>query len=100
MFLLNQDNLIIKGEDTIILIDVKNKKIKKEFNYDIYPEEFIYINDKTFLYLTSDKIYQYEFEEENNIKLKGTKEIQNTNVYKYPGDKLIIHKKNKITIFG
>ena len=100
MFLLNQDNLIIKGEDTIILIDVKNKKIKKEFNYDIYPEEFIYINDKTFLYLTSDKIYQYELEEENNIKLKGTKEIQNTNAYKYPGDKLIIHKKNKITIFG
>lgn len=100
MFLLNQDNLIIKGDDTIILIDVKNRKIKKKFKYDIYPENFLHINDKTFLYLTSDKIYQYELEEENNIILKETKEIKNTEIYKYPGNKLIIHKKNKITIFG
>ena len=100
MFLLNQDNLIIKGNDTIILIDVKNRIIKKEFNYDIFPDEFLHINDKTFLYLEKDKIYQYELDESSIIKLKDKNEIQYTNVSKYPGKKLIIHKKNKIYILG
>ena len=100
MFLLNQDNLIIKGNDTIILIDVKNRIIKKKFNYDIFPDEFLHINNKTFLYLEKNKIYQYELDESSIIKLKDKKEIKYTNASKYPGNKLIIHKKNKIYILG
>ena len=100
MFLLNKDNLIIKGYETIILIDVKNRIIKNEFKYDIYPKEFYYINDKIFLYLVDNEISQYELEDSKNIKLKAKIEIPFKKVLKYPGNKLIIHKRDRIYILG
>ena len=100
MYLASEDNLIIKGENNIILIDVKNRIIKNECNYDIYPSEFFLINEKIFLYPTKDIIYQYEIENSNTIKLKGNKEINNSLISKYPGNKLVIYKKCTITIFG
>ena len=58
------------------------------------------INEKTFLYLTDDELHQYEFDEPNIIKLKEKKEIMHKKVLKYPGNKLITYKKNKIFILG
>ena len=100
MFVFDQENLIISGNENIILIDIRNRKIKNEFQYDIYPNEFIYINEKIFLYKTDKQIFQYEFEDPNTIKLKGVKDIKNTLVSKYPGDKIIVSKSNKLTIYG
>ena len=34
MLLLNETNLIISGEEFIVLVDVKNKKVIKEFKYE------------------------------------------------------------------
>ena len=81
MFLLNKNNLIIAGDGTIILIDTKNLKIINEYKLDEYLNFYslLFLNDKKFLHFTyireskSYLIYQYEFDDLKNIKLKEKK---------------------------
>ena len=103
-FLLNKDNLIIFGSDSNILVDVKNKKIKKEFKYGLFLDLCIFLNEKLFLYKDRSKLLLYEYKEPNNIILKEKKEIGRCIelISKYPGNKLIIftEKNNKLSIYG
>ena len=55
-FLLNKDNLMIFGNDSNILVDVKNKKIKNEFKYELFFEYCIFLNEKLFLYKDRSKL--------------------------------------------
>ena len=103
-FLLNKDNLIIFGNDSNILVDVNNKKIKNEFKYELFLEDCIFLNEKLFLYKDRSKLLLYEYKEPNNIILKEKKEIGRCIelISKYPGNKLIIftEKNNKLSIYG
>ena len=103
-FLLNKDNLIIFGNDSNILVDVKNKKIKKEFKYGLFLDLCIFLNEKLFLYKDTFKLLLYEYQEPNNIILKEEKKmgIGIELISKYPGNKLIIftEKNNKLSIYG
>lgn len=58
------------------------------------------INEKIFLYKDSYHLIQYEFDDSNNIKLKGKEKFRSQLMSKYPGNKLIIYWNNKITIYG
>ena len=50
MTLLNKDNLIISGNGTIILIDIKDRKIINEFKFDdyLYFDDLLLLNEKIF----------------------------------------------------
>ena len=100
MVLADENNLIIGGNDSIILVDAKNRKIKNEFKYNISPNELIFLNKKIFLRQDYYRITQYEFEDSNTIKDKGKREIKNQAILKYPGNKIVIKRKNIITILG
>ena len=101
MYLANKENLLIsKDYDIIILVDTINRKIKKEFKFKISIQDLYYLNEKIFLYPQGSAIFQYEFEDSNNIILKGKKDIPTTLISKYPENKLIIYKKRKIIIYG
>ena len=113
MTLLNKDNLIISGNGTIILIDIKDRKIINEFKFDdyLYFDDLLLLNEKIFLYYVYFKkrnttvLYQYEFENLKNIKLKEKKEIEEFNlndglIAKYQKNKIIIINSNLISIYG
>ena len=52
MKLVNKNNLIISGDDSLILIDIKNRKIVNELKFDNYFDfdNICCLNEKTFLY--------------------------------------------------
>ena len=104
MFYAGGDNLILQRPlmtgDKFILIDINNKNIKKEYDYTINPKECFYLNDKTFLTNSSGDVYLYEFEDNNNIKLKDVKNNWCFSIQKYPGNKLIRCSNNTISLFA
>ena len=104
--LLNKNDLIVIGMDSVILVDVKNKKVKKEFEYTIYLDDIIILNEKRFVYSGQTELLLYELEEDNLV-LKEKKEMEISSISKYPGNKLIIfsyeefsHEDKKISIYG
>ena len=100
MFLFNNEKLIIGGDNSIKLIDIKIKKFIKEFKFDIYLDDVIYLNEKSFLYRYSIKLYQYEFKDSNTIEEKEKIDFRNEILLKYPEAKLIAYYDKKITIYG
>ena len=111
MLLLNRDILLIQGNETAILIDIKNRKISKEYKFDFYfdPSEVVCLNEKTFLYhyvikKQSDKLIQYEIKDLKTLELKEEKiiDLKTYFIYsKYPGNRLIISDcKNLLSIYG
>ena len=100
MLPISKDNLIISGDSSIILVDIKNRTIRNNYNFNISVEDIIYLNEKVFLYYNRGFLYQYEFENINTIKLKEKKEIESTLISKYPKNKLIVCYNKNITIYG
>ena len=100
MLPISKDNLIISGDSSIILVDIKNRTIRNNYNFNISVEDIIYLNEKVFLYYDEGFLYQYEFEDINTIKLKEKKEIESTLISKYPKNKLIVCSNKNITIYG
>lgn len=97
---LNKDTLIIDGkDDTIILIDTKIRKIKKEINLALLTSDIFLLNEKTFLY-NAKKLEQYEFKNSIIEYKESDKKIKADIISKYPGNKIIIYKDNKISIYG
>ena len=91
MLLLSKGNLIVEGNESIILIDVNNRTMINEFKYDISIDEILCLSEKKFLYFGVD-LEQYELEESNNIKLKEKNEKINGDLkVKYPENKLITY---------
>ena len=99
---LNKDNLIVIGMDYVILVDVKNKKVIKEFKYAIDLDEIIILNEKKFLYSGQTELLLYELDKEDNLILKEKKDMEISSISKYPGNKLIIfsYEEKKISIYG
>ena len=102
MLLLNETNLIISGEEFIVLVDVKNKKVIKEFKYEFEFDNIVLLNQNYFLHFTKSKLSFYEIEGLNEIKLKEEKDMKIGLLIKYPGNKLFIKDFNdkKISIYG
>ena len=103
MLLLNETSLIINKIDFIVLIDVKNRNIIKEFKYELNFDNIIILNQNYFLYFDNKKLSLYELEGLNDIKLKEEKELLKIgSIVKYSGNKLLIteNKGKKITIYG
>ena len=111
MLLLNKDILLIQGNETVILIDIKNRKISKEYKFDFCfdPKEVVFLNEKTFLHhcvikKQPDKLLQYEIKDLKTLELKEEKVIDLKTYFiysKYPGNKLIISDcKNLLSIYG
>ena len=97
---LNKDTLIIDGkDDTIILIDTKIRKIKKEINLALLTSDIFLLNEKTFLY-NAKKLEQCEFKNSIIEYKESDKKIKADIISKYPGNKIIIYKDNKISIYG
>lgn len=112
MILLNKDNLIVSGDGTMILIDIKNRKIINEFKFDyyLYFDELTLLIEKIFISYKYDKerkvtiLFQYELENLKTIKLKEKRELEGRNlndglIAKYKGNKIVIYSTNLISIF-
>ena len=100
MYLFNKETLLVSGDSSIILVDPKNKKILKEYKYDIYVEDIIYLNDKSFLDIGSGTISQYEFKNENALIVKEKRDINFEFILKYPDNKILIYEDKTIAIYG
>ena len=59
-FSLNKDILIIFGNDSYILVDVKNKKIINEIKFTLFLDRCIFLNEKLFLYVDDFKLFLFE----------------------------------------
>ena len=94
------DNLIVEREQKIILVDVKNRSIKNEFNYEIDCKRCICLNEKIFLYYPGGSLSLYEIENSKTIILKEEKKLDCVFTLKYPGNKLITYYNKKFTIYG
>ena len=96
--LVNENTLILDRNSKIVIIDAKNRIVKKEikFEYDIYS--IILLNENNFLIGTCNSICQceiYNF----HFTLKEKKDIDFDFFDKYPGNKLIISKDKEISIY-
>ena len=112
MVLVNKENLLVEGEKSTILVNVKKRKITKELEFGIELYCVIILNEKSFLsYRLLDEVSeegyleQYEFQDSDNILLKEKKEFNYELSYKfvskYSGNKVVIYNNNKkITIYG
>ena len=100
MYLLKKETLIVGGDRNIILIDAKNKKIIKRYNYFFWNLDIIYLNEKSFLYADNNNIFQYELENDNTLILKEKREIKHGLIKKYPDNKLLIYNDKTISIYG
>lgn len=97
---LNKDTLIVDGkDDKIVLIDTKIRKIKKEINLSLVISHIFLLNEKTFLY-NAKKLEQYEFKNSTIEYKESDKKIMTNLLSKYPGNKIIIYKHKKISIYG
>ena len=100
MILIRKDFLLIEGDgNSIILIDVKNREIIKEYNYVFFFTQTVCLNENIFL-CHSGKLCQYEFTDSNDIELKEEKDLHVELISKFPGNRLIIYDDKKITIYG
>lgn len=102
ILLADKNNLIVKGDDALILVDVNKKIIKSEIAINLECiDKCFYLNEKTFLILHNDVLIQYEFDD-SEIKYKEEKEIKSDNdiILKYPENKLIVYKLPNIKIYG
>ena len=101
MLLINRDKLIVRGDESIVLIDTKNREIIEEYKMNLFINHMIFLNEKVFL----DKnewfsLSQYEFENLKTLKLKERIEFNVDLMLKYPGNKIIICCDKKIAIYG
>ena len=81
-------------------MDIKKRKIEKEFDIDLFIMKYIQLNEKIFLFYSSKKIFLYELDNSKSIILKEEKDLECSLILKYPGNKLIIKNDNDITIYG
>ena len=101
--LLNEENLFVLGNESYILVDTKNKIVKKEIKFEIELTEMIALNKNLFLYQYDDILKLYKFDEQNNFELieELKFEFYLEEISKYPGNKLINYtSEGKISILG
>ena len=101
--LLNEENLFVLGNESYILVDTKNKIVKKEIKFEIELTEMIALNKNLFLYQYDDILKLYKFDEQNNFELieELKFEFYLELISKYPGNKLINYtNEGKISILG
>ena len=98
IFLANKNNLILDRNNKLVLIDPKKKIIKKEIKYEDSFSSFLPLNEKVFL-IDNYGLEQYEFENENQFKLKGKKDFDYSLFGKYPDNKIYMVYDKNISIY-
>ena len=73
MILINDTNLIIQGEEFIVLVDIQKQVVIKEYNFDFYLSDIFLLNKSQFLHYRQSKLTLYEFDGTNELKLKEQK---------------------------
>ena len=96
--LVNKNTLILDRNSKIVIIDAKNRIVKKEIKFEYVICSIILLNENNFLIESKNRICQCEI---NNFHftLKETKDIDFDFIDKYPGNKLIISKNKEICIY-
>ena len=98
IFLANENCIIVKLNDKLELIDTKSKTVKKTIKF-VYSFKYVICLNNYYFLFTNDfaELKQFEIE---TFKLKSEKKIENNFFEKYPGNKLIIANKKKVTIYS
>ena len=99
IILLNDIHLVVSLKGGLVLIDAKNRAIKKEYHLGIYVKQIFGLNDKLILINNGQTIYQYLIEK-FNPKLVEEKSIDNSLISKYHDNKIIIIENKIIYIYG
>ena len=99
MRLINKDSLIFSRDESVILFDVKNRKILNEFKFELNIRKIILLSENKFL-CNDEPLCQYELVDSKTIQLKEEREIECFIISKYYGNKLIIYDNKKFIIFG
>ena len=98
IFLAKENCIIVKLNDKLELIDTKSRNVQKTIKFVNNIKNVICLNNYYFLILNYfNDLLQYEIE---TFKLKSEKEIENNFIEKYPGNKLILANKKKVTIYS
>ena len=99
---LNEENLLVFGNESYILVDSINKIVKKEIKFDTDFTKLMVLNKKLYLFQYDDTLKLYKFEENNFELIQEIKfEYYQENITKYPGNKLIHYtSEGKISILG
>ena len=97
IFLAKENCIIIKLNDKLELIDTKSRSVQKTIKFVNNIKNVICLNNYYFLIVNNfNELQQYEIE---TFKLKSEKKIENNFIEKYPGNKLILENKKKVTIY-
>ena len=96
--LVNENTLILERNSKIVIIDAKNRIVKKEIKFEYYKRSIILLNENNFLIESDNRIYQCEIIN-FHFALKEKKDINFDFIDKYPGNKLIISKDKEICIY-
>ena len=99
MRLINKDSLIFSRDESVILFDVKNRKILNEFKFELNIRKIILLSENKFL-CNDEPLCLYELVDSKTIQLKEEREIECFIISKYYGNKLIIYDNKKFIIFG
>ena len=99
IFLANNNDLIVERNNKLVLIDPKNRNIKKEFKIDHSVSSLLRLNESIFLIKSWGTLYQYEIYNKK-ITLIEEKRFKSDCFAKYPDNKLISVKDKAITIYG
>ena len=94
------NNLIFYYDNKYLIIDTEKRKIIKEGKVELRIWEIISLNEKIFLIRYDEKIEQYEIYNEKKVKYLSSFFIGYCSIYKYPGNRFLLRKNNKIYIYG
>ena len=97
--LINKDNLVVYVEKQLILIDVNKKWILKRISLE-YFDILIPLNEKIFLIIGRNIIYQYIIKNGKCFLNEGKNEIEFGIIKKYINNKIIVENKGIIKIYG
>ena len=86
--LVNKYTLLLDRNNRIVIIDVKNRCVKKEIKIDYSISDIIPLNEEICLMRKSNTIIQFEIYNFNLTEKYG-KNISSSSVEKYPGNKII-----------
>ena len=98
--LVNKNLLIVERNSKFVLIDVNKRSFIKEIKIKESFSKMMSLNEKTFLTINEYGFCQYEIENSNKISYLRQEKLSNDCIIKYPDNKLLAIKDEKIYIYG
>ena len=99
--LVNKNLLIVERNSKFVLIDVNKRSYIKEIKIEESFSKMMSLNEKTFLTIDNYSFCQYEIGRySDKISYLRKKNLRNDYIIKYPDNKLLAIKDEKIYIYG